>query len=66
MKDNKIKEILGDRITGKESLDILREITGLAKKCLSGGGRKPTMREVAEKLHILKRAPTTFFDATCY
>ncbi|XP_064947565.1 putative wall-associated receptor kinase-like 16 [Musa acuminata AAA Group] len=54
MKDSRLEEILDDQITGKENMDIIQEIAEIAKECLNmNGDERPTMREVAEKLHML-------------
>ncbi|XP_009392052.2 putative wall-associated receptor kinase-like 16 [Musa acuminata AAA Group] len=54
MKDSRLEEILDDQIMGKENMDVIHEIAELAKECLNmNGDERPTMREVAEKLHML-------------
>ncbi|CAD5190382.1 unnamed protein product [Musa acuminata subsp. malaccensis] len=54
MKDSRLEEILDDQIIGKETMDVIHEIAELAKECLNmKGDERPTMREVAEKLHML-------------
>ncbi|CAL9080733.1 unnamed protein product, partial [Musa acuminata var. zebrina] len=54
MKDSRLEEILDDQIMGKETMDVIHEIAELAKECLNmKGDERPTMREVAEKLHML-------------
>ncbi|THU63301.1 hypothetical protein C4D60_Mb01t14330 [Musa balbisiana] len=54
MKDSRLEEILDDQIMGKENMNIIQEIAELAKECLNmNGDERPTMKEVAEKLHTL-------------
>nr|XP_009392086.1 PREDICTED: putative wall-associated receptor kinase-like 16 [Musa acuminata subsp. malaccensis] len=54
MKYSRLEEILDDQIVGKENMDVIQEIAELAKECLNiKGDERPTMREVAEKLHLL-------------
>ncbi|XP_064991772.1 putative wall-associated receptor kinase-like 16 [Musa acuminata AAA Group] len=54
MKDSRLEEIFDDQILGKENMNVIQEIAELAKECLNmKGDERPTMREVAEKLHML-------------
>ncbi|THU63302.1 hypothetical protein C4D60_Mb01t14340 [Musa balbisiana] len=54
MKDSRLEEILDDQIMVKENMNVIQEIAELAKECLNiSGDERPTMREVAEKLHML-------------
>nr|XP_009392075.1 PREDICTED: putative wall-associated receptor kinase-like 16 [Musa acuminata subsp. malaccensis] len=54
MKDSRLEEILDDQIMGRENTNVIQEIAKLAKECLNmKGDERPTMREVAEKLHML-------------
>ncbi|XP_064991395.1 putative wall-associated receptor kinase-like 16 [Musa acuminata AAA Group] len=54
MKDSRLEEILDDQIMGKENMNVIQEIAELAKECLNmNGDERPTMRQVAEKLHML-------------
>nr|XP_009392043.1 PREDICTED: putative wall-associated receptor kinase-like 16 [Musa acuminata subsp. malaccensis] len=55
MKDSRLEEILDDQIMGKENMDVIQEIAELAKECLNmNGDERPSMRELAEKLHMLE------------
>ncbi|URD72743.1 EGF [Musa troglodytarum] len=54
MKDSRLEEILDDQIMRKENMDVIQEIAEITKECLNiKGDERPTMREVAEKLHML-------------
>ncbi|XP_065050004.1 wall-associated receptor kinase 5-like [Musa acuminata AAA Group] len=53
MTDSRLEEILDDQIMGRENMDVIQEIAELANECLNiKGDERPTMREVAEKLHM--------------
>ncbi|WOL12941.1 wall-associated receptor kinase-like 16 [Canna indica] len=55
MKDRKLEEFLDDQIIDKGNMDVLQEVAELAKECLNvKGDERPTMREVAERLHVLR------------
>ncbi|URD75342.1 Wall-associated receptor kinase [Musa troglodytarum] len=54
MNDSRLEEILDDQIMRKENMDVIQEIAEITKECLNmKGDERPTMREVAEKLHML-------------
>uniref|UniRef100_A0A0D9WY97 Protein kinase domain-containing protein n=1 Tax=Leersia perrieri TaxID=77586 RepID=A0A0D9WY97_9ORYZ len=57
MKANKLMDILDDQIKNDENIEYLGEITELAKQCLEMcGENRPLMKEVAEKLDMLRKA----------
>nr|DAD42619.1 TPA_asm: hypothetical protein HUJ06_000849 [Nelumbo nucifera] len=57
MKEDKVDEILEDRVVNECSRDQLREVTMLAKRCLKlNGEERPTMKEVAIELEGLRRS----------
>nr|DAD42621.1 TPA_asm: hypothetical protein HUJ06_000851 [Nelumbo nucifera] len=51
MKQDKVNEILEDRVTNECNSDQLREVTMIAKRCSKQNGEeRPTMKEVAVEL----------------
>ncbi|XP_010256322.1 PREDICTED: putative wall-associated receptor kinase-like 16 [Nelumbo nucifera] len=56
MKENRMMEILEDRVAHEGNIEQLREVARLAKRCLQlNGDERPTMKEVAMELEGLRR-----------
>ncbi|KAJ8461165.1 hypothetical protein OPV22_034091 [Ensete ventricosum] len=56
MKEQRLRDILDDRMVGEGGEQLLGEVAVIAKECLSvKGEERPSMKEVAERLHSLRR-----------
>ncbi|URE14844.1 Wall-associated receptor kinase [Musa troglodytarum] len=56
MKEQRLRDILDDRMMGEGGEQLLGEVAAIAKECLSvKGEERPCMKEVAERLHSLRR-----------
>ncbi|RZR90106.1 hypothetical protein BHM03_00017930 [Ensete ventricosum] len=56
VKEQRLRDILDDRMVGEEGEQLLGEVAAIAKECLSvKGEERPSMKEVAERLHSLRR-----------
>ncbi|RWW50070.1 hypothetical protein BHE74_00043695 [Ensete ventricosum] len=55
-KENRLMEILDDQVRNEGDMELIQEISELAKQCLNfRGEERPTMKEVAEELGRLRK-----------
>ncbi|XP_059590263.1 putative wall-associated receptor kinase-like 16 [Vitis vinifera] len=55
LKDDRLFQVLDERIVNEENIEQLKETANLAKKCLKlKGDERPTMKEVAMKLERMR------------
>ncbi|URD75899.1 Wall-associated receptor kinase [Musa troglodytarum] len=55
-KENRLMEILDDQVRNEGDMELIQEISELAKQCLNfRGEERPTMKEVAEELDRLRK-----------
>ncbi|VAH52073.1 unnamed protein product [Triticum turgidum subsp. durum] len=56
MKENNLEAVLVNHVKGQESMELLRGLADLAKKCLDMcGDNRPSMKEVADELNRLRK-----------
>ncbi|CAL9150633.1 unnamed protein product [Musa hybrid cultivar] len=56
MKEQRLRDILDNKLIGEGGEQLLGEVAVIAKECLSvKGEERPSMKEVAERLHSLRR-----------
>jgi serine/threonine protein kinase len=56
MKENNLDALLMSHVKGEESMELLRGLADLAKKCLDTcGDNRPSMKEVADELNRLRK-----------
>ncbi|CAL9774524.1 unnamed protein product [Musa acuminata subsp. burmannicoides] len=56
MKEQRLRDILDNKMIGEGGERLLGEVAAIAKECLSvKGEERPSMKEVAERLHSLRR-----------
>ncbi|XBJ04598.1 hypothetical protein VPH35_023507 [Triticum aestivum] len=56
MKENNLEAVLVKHVKGQESMELLRGIADLAKRCLDMcGNNRPSMKEVADELNRLRK-----------
>ncbi|KAG2609728.1 hypothetical protein PVAP13_4KG056733 [Panicum virgatum] len=56
MKEGRLMDVIDDHIKGEENNGLLEEVADLARQCLEmAGENRPAMREVAERLHRLRK-----------
>ncbi|CAO2207078.1 unnamed protein product [Urochloa humidicola] len=54
--ENRLDEILDEQIKGEQSIELIEQVTELAKQCLEMASEKrPSMREVAEELDRVRK-----------
>ncbi|XP_073106222.1 wall-associated receptor kinase 4-like [Elaeis guineensis] len=57
MKEHRLRDILDNRVIEEGGMKLLNEISELAIRCLNlNGEERPTMKEVAERLQLLRRS----------
>ena len=58
MKENNLDAVLVSHVKGEESMELLRGLADLAKKCLDMcGDNRPFLKEVANELGRLRKLP---------
>ncbi|KAJ3685244.1 hypothetical protein LUZ61_014408 [Rhynchospora tenuis] len=56
MKEKKIHELLDDKISCEDDMEVIMKVAELAKECLNmKGEERPTMKEVAEELDRINK-----------
>jgi serine/threonine protein kinase len=56
MKENNLDAVLVSHVKGQESMELLRGLADLAKRCLDMcGDNRPSMKEVADELNRLRK-----------
>jgi hypothetical protein len=56
MKENNLDAVLVSHVKGQESMELLRGLADLAKRCLDMcGENRPSMKEVADELNRLRK-----------
>ena len=56
MKENNLEDVLVSQVKGQASMELLRGLADLAKKCLDMcGDNRPSMKEVADELIRLRK-----------